>query len=152
MQAVTQFKQLGALGVERLQDLFAHIGRRFGRREMQERALQYVVGLLSPLERKNGWQLAEAAQHARPYSMQHLLDRAHWDADAVRDDLSDYIVETLGERDGVLVVDETGFIKKGASFGGGAAPVQRHRRAHRELPDRGLCGLRQCTWSCADGA
>ena len=112
-EAVTQLVQLGALWVAHLQDLFAHIGRRFGRREMQERALQYLVGLLSPLERKNGWQLAEAAQHTRPYSMQHLLDRAHWEADTVRNDLTDYIVETLGHSDGVLVVDETGFIKKG---------------------------------------
>ena len=82
-ESVTQLVQLGALWVAHLQDLFAHIGRRFGRREMQERALQYLVGLLSPLERKNGWQLAEAAQHTRPYSMQHLLDRAHWEADTV---------------------------------------------------------------------
>lgn len=112
-KTVTQLVQLGALWVEHLQDLFAHIGRRFGRREMQERALQYLVGLLSPLERKNGWQLAEAAQHMSPYSMQHLLDRAHWNVDTVRDDLTDYIVETLGHRNSVLVVDETGFIKKG---------------------------------------
>ena len=83
-QAVMQLVQLGARWVAHLQNLFARIGRRFGRREMQERALQYLVGLLSPLERKNGWQLAEAAQHITPYSMQHLLDRAHWNADTVR--------------------------------------------------------------------
>ena len=71
--------------------------------------------MLSPVERKNGWQLAEAAEHTAPYSLQHLLDRAPWDADAVRDDdLTDDVVEELGQRDGVLVVDETGFIKKGS--------------------------------------
>ena len=59
-----------------LEDLFAYVGHRFGRREMQERALDYLIGLLSPVERKNGWQLAEAAAHRSPYSVQHLLERA----------------------------------------------------------------------------
>jgi SRSO17 transposase len=72
------------------------------------------LGLLGAVERKNGWQLAEAAEHSTPYSLQHLLDRAPWDADAVRDDLTEYIVEELGDPNGVLVVDETGFLKKGS--------------------------------------
>jgi hypothetical protein len=71
---------------------------------MQQRAWEYLVGLLSPLERNNGWQLAEAAAHTTPYSMQHLLDRAPWDAEAVRDDLVDYVAVELGDPDGVLVV------------------------------------------------
>lgn len=104
--------------IAELEDLFAYIGHRFGRREMQERALDYLIGLLSPLERKNGWQLAEAADYPSPYSLQHLLDRAHWDADAVRDDLIDVAVEELGDPDGVLVVDETGFLKKGRHSAG----------------------------------
>jgi SRSO17 transposase len=110
---VRQYVEFGADWVEKLQCLFAHIGYRFGRVEMQQRAWEYLVGLLSPLERKNGWQLAEAAAHTTPYSMQHLLDRAAWDAEAVRDDLVDYVAVELGDPDGVLVVDETGFVKKG---------------------------------------
>jgi SRSO17 transposase len=98
-----------------LEDLFAYIGYRFGRREMRERALDYLIGLLSTVERKNGWQLAEAAAHAMPYSVQHLLDRAHWDCNALRDDLVDYLTQELGDKDGILVVDETGFLKKGQS-------------------------------------
>jgi SRSO17 transposase len=101
-----------------LEDLFAYIGYRFGRREMRERALDYLIGLLSMIERKNGWQLAEAAAHTMPYSIQHLLDRAHWDCDAVRDDLVDYLAQELGDEDGILVVDETGFLKKGQSSAG----------------------------------
>ena len=108
-----QFVQLGANWIEHLHCLLMQVGRRFGRREIQEHALEYLIGLLRPLERKNGWQLAEASEHATPYNMQYFLARARWDADTVRDDLTDYVAEELGEPDGVLVVDETGFIKKG---------------------------------------
>ena len=73
----------------------------------------YLRGLLSPVERKNGWQLAEQAGDATPYGVQHLLSTYVWDADLVRDDLRDYVVEHLGDVHGVLVVDETGFLKKG---------------------------------------
>ena len=65
------------------------------------------------MERKNGWQLAEQAGDATPYGVQHLLSTYVWDADLVRDDLRDYVVEHLGDVHGVLVVDETGFLKKG---------------------------------------
>src|SRR5919109_4003806 len=75
--------------------------------------MAYLRGLISPIERKNGWQLAEYAGEEQPYGMQHLLGRAVWSADAVRDDLRTYVVEHLGEADAVLVVDETGFLKKG---------------------------------------
>ena len=71
------------------------------------------VPWLSPVERKNGWQLAEQAGDATPYGVQHLLSTYVWDADLVRDDLRDYVVEHLGGVHGVLVVDETGFLKKG---------------------------------------
>ena len=98
--------------------LFARIGKRFVRREMQSRAKEYVKGLLSPAERKNGWQLSEAVERSEPYSIQHLLDRARWDADLVRDDLQAYAVDELGCKDGVLVVDETGFLKKGTHSAG----------------------------------
>lgn len=112
-EVARQYVELGVDWTEHLQCLFAHIRRRFGRVERQQRAWEYLVGLLSPVERKNGWQLAEAAAHTTPYSLQHLLDRAPWDADAVRDDLIAYVAGELGEPDGVLVVDETGFVKKG---------------------------------------
>jgi SRSO17 transposase len=75
--------------------------------------LSYLVGLLSPLERKNGWQLAEAAGASRPDSIQRLLNTAKWKADEVRDELWQYIVEHLGSTQAIVVLDETGFIKKG---------------------------------------
>lgn len=90
------------------------IGRRFARSEPRRRAVGYVRGLLSDAERKNGWQVAEHLGEATPDGVQHLLARADWDADAVRDDLLGYVGEHLGEADGVLIVDETGFLKKGA--------------------------------------
>jgi SRSO17 transposase len=89
------------------------IGGRFARSEPRRRALGYVRALLSGTERKNGWQLAEHLGDPTPDGVQHLLARAGWDADVVRDDLIGYVKEHLGHRDGVLVVDETGFLKKG---------------------------------------
>ena len=89
------------------------IAERFHRSEPRRRALDYLKGLLSPVERKNGWQLAEQAGDATPDGVQRLLSTYVWDADLVRDDLRDYVVEHLGQEDGVLVVDETGFLKKG---------------------------------------
>ena len=100
-----------AEGIERVHECIAG---RFRRPEPRRRALEYLRGLLSPVERKNGWQLAEQAGEATPDGVQRLLYNYRWDADLVRDDLRDYVVEHLGETDGVLVVDETGFLKKGA--------------------------------------
>jgi SRSO17 transposase len=85
----------------------------FVRQESHHRALTYMQGLMSPVERKNGWQVAEEMGEATPYAMQHLLDRARWDCDGVRDALRTYVRETLSSPDAVLVVDETGFLKKG---------------------------------------
>ena len=79
----------------------------------RQRALRYVQGLLAPLERKNGWQLAEAVGDSSPAAMQDFLARTRWDADAVRDDLQAYVIEQLSDDEAVLVLDETGFIKKG---------------------------------------
>ncbi len=84
------------------------------RQEARERIGVYLRVLLSPVERKNGWQVAEEAGEATPYAMQHLLDRAKWDPDGVRDELRSYVIETLGEEAAVLVMDETGFLKKGS--------------------------------------
>jgi len=85
----------------------------FARSEPRERAVGYLRGLLSDADRKNGWQLAEALGDPTPDGVQHLLSRAHWDADAVRDDLLGYVTAGLGHPAGVLIVDETGFLKKG---------------------------------------
>lgn len=95
------------------EEMQQRIGRRFARAEQRQRVGRYLKGLLSPVERKNGWQLAEHAGEARPYGMQRLLAGAKWDADAVRDDLRTYVVEHLGDPRAVLVIDETGFLKQG---------------------------------------
>jgi SRSO17 transposase len=109
---------LGLAAIERYadawKDLYARIGCRFVRAEARERAGRYLAGLLERVERKNGWQLAEAIGETGPRGVQRLLSAATWDTDGVRDDLRDYVVAHLGdEATGVLIVDETGFLKKG---------------------------------------
>ena len=99
---------------DEIESVGERIGSRFVRSEPRQRAVGYIRGLLSGTERKNGWQLAEHLGDPTPDGVQHLLARVGWDADAVRDDLLGYVTEHLGNPDGVLVVDETGFLKKGA--------------------------------------
>jgi SRSO17 transposase len=89
------------------------VGARFERAEPRKRAMRYIQGLMSDIARKNGWQLAEYAGEATPDGMQRLLSTAVWDVEGVRDDLRDYVVESLASVDGVLIVDESGFLKKG---------------------------------------
>ena len=101
-----------------LDELCTRIAARFSRIEPRRRARAYLQGLLAPLERKNGWHLAEAAGDASPDGVQDFLSRMHWDAEAVRDDLRAYAVEHLGDPDAVLVLDETGFVKKGSKSAG----------------------------------
>ena len=97
-----------------LGELHRRIGHRFARSEARERVKRYLLGLLGRVERKNGWQMAEAIGERDPQGVQRLLNSARWDADQVRHDLSEYVVEHLGdEESGVLNVDETGFLKKG---------------------------------------
>ncbi|HET7273455.1 MAG TPA: IS701 family transposase, partial [Rubrobacter sp.] len=97
-----------------LGELHRRIGHRFARSEARERVKRYLLGLLGHVERKNGWQMAEAIGEHDPQGVQRLLNSAKWDADAVRDDLREYALEHLAdERTGVLIVDETGFLKKG---------------------------------------
>ena len=98
---------------EGLEQLHTRIAPRFARSEQRNRVLAYLKGLLSPTKRKNGWQLAEQAGEKNPDGIQRLLNNALWHADLVRDDLREYVVEHLGEETAVLVVDETGFLKKG---------------------------------------
>src|SRR4051794_21029462 len=107
--------RIGLTAIERWSeawaDLHGRIAHRFARAEARDRAGRYLAGLLEPVQRKNGWQLAEAIGEAGPQGVQRLLNAAAWDADGVRDDLRDYVVEHLGdEATGVLVVDETGFL------------------------------------------
>jgi SRSO17 transposase len=97
------------------------VGSRFRRVEPRRRARAFVLGLLSELPRKNCWTIAGHAGDATPDGMQHLLARARWDADGVRDDLRGYVTAQLDDPDAVLVVDETGDLKKGT----GTAGVQR---------------------------
>jgi SRSO17 transposase len=97
-----------------LEELHSRIAHRFLRPEVRERAYRYLSGLLDDVGRKNSWQMAETIGERRPRGVQHLLNDARWDPHAVRDDLLEYVVEHLGdEHSGVLIVDETGFLKKG---------------------------------------
>lgn len=89
---------------------FAHL---FGRRERRETARQYLRGLLAPVQRKNCWQMAEAVGAANPQPLQRLLYSTPWDADQARDELQGFVIERFGEANGIGIVDETGFLKKG---------------------------------------
>lgn len=97
-----------------LDALHARIAKHFRRSEVRERAKRYLAGLLDRVERKNSWQLAEHLGELGPQGVQRLLNAASWDVDATRDDLREYVVEHLGDPAGVLIVDETGFLKKGS--------------------------------------
>lgn len=101
-----------------LNDLFLCVGHRFGRADLRSRMHDYVRALLGPVGRKNGWQLAEHAGHRTADGLQRLLNRATWNADDVRDDLHTYIADKLGEADGVLILDDSGFVKKGTTSAG----------------------------------
>lgn len=100
---------------------------RFARSELRESALAYIHGLIAPLERKNGWTLAEEAGHAGPDRIHRLLNPIDWDADQVLNDVRDYAIEHRGDPDAVLIVDDTGFLKKGLRSAG----VQRRAIADR---------------------
>jgi SRSO17 transposase len=92
---------------------FAYIAGRFGRVEPRRRARSYLLGLLADVETRSCWQLAEHAGETSPHGMQRLLSEAVWDADAVRDDLRRYVADQLGDPQGVLIIDDTGDLKKG---------------------------------------
>ena len=98
--------------------LHTRLAPRFARPEPRRRALRYVQGVLSCIERKNGWHLAEHAREANPYGMQRLLSSAVWDAGLVRDDLREYVLEQLGHHDAIVVIDETSFPKRGCKSAG----------------------------------
>src|SRR5918998_6058563 len=101
-----------------LDGLLARLGRLFVRAEPREQAGRYLEGLLGLVKRKNGWQLAEHLGDARPWRTQRVLSHVLWDEEAARDLCRDHVVEHLGAEDAVLVVDETGFLKKGRHSAG----------------------------------
>lgn len=114
--------QLDLLDVQRWRVYWAEIERRiatvFARSEPRTRAMAYLAGLLSPAERKNSWQLAEISGEQNPYGFQHLLGRADWDPESLRDRLRVYVTDYLHAPDAVGVIDETGFVKKGTHSAG----------------------------------
>ena len=99
---------------ELLEELLGRVAGRVGRADLRWRARAFVRGLLADLPRKNCWTIAEHAGDPTPDGMQHLLARAIWDEDKVRDDVRDYVVDQLGEEGATLVIDETGDLKKGS--------------------------------------
>jgi hypothetical protein len=98
--------------------MHGRIGRHFARSEPRDRAVSYVLGLLAPLDRKNGRRLADFAEESRPDGMQRLLTRARWNADAVRDELQDYVSERFGHPSAVLLLAEAAFEKRGSTSAG----------------------------------
>ena len=119
-------------------DVFARVAGRFAQACSRKRARAYLLGLLSRSERKNGWTIAEFAGDATPDGMQRLLNFYSWSADDVRDDLRDYVTAAMGDATGVLVPDETGFLKKGTKSAGcsGSTPARR-------------AGSRTASWECS---
>jgi SRSO17 transposase len=103
---------------DRLTGLMDGLRPRFSRSDLRQRAEDYLRGLLAQVGRKNSWQLAEATGAETPHGFQRLLGRAQWDANEVRDDLQSYVMKHLGDSQGVLIVDETGFLKKGNKSAG----------------------------------
>jgi len=101
-----------------LLEISERIGSHFRRAEARKRVGRYLHGLLMRVERRNGWQMAEELGEANAHGVQRLLEEADWDEEAVRDDLRAYVIEHLGEPGGILVVDETGFLKKGKKSAG----------------------------------
>ncbi|MYS24002.1 F5/8 type C domain-containing protein [Streptomyces sp. DvalAA-14] len=98
--------------------MLLRVGERVGRVEPRRHMRDYVRGLLGPVGRKNSWQIAEHAGHGSPYGLQRLLSWCQWEPDEIRDDLREYVAERLGQPDGVVIVDDTGFLKKGTVSAG----------------------------------
>src|SRR6266487_5289076 len=105
-------------GANVLAELSGRIGSHFRRAEVRKRVGRYLHGLFASVERKNGWQMAEELGEANAHGVQRLLEEADWDEEAVCDELRTYVIEQLGETGGILVVDETGFVKKGKKSAG----------------------------------
>jgi SRSO17 transposase len=115
MMAQTVDRKMLRSWTEELEAVGDRLSVHFARSEVRQRAQDYLRGLLSETERKNSWQLAEVVGNSTPYGIQHLLGRASWDADCLREDLREYVIEHLADSESTLIVDETGFIKKGTN-------------------------------------
>ena len=116
----TSVEQTLALWSAELQAVKAHVRRLFGHASVAASAAAFLDGLLGPERRKTGWMRAEAAGDPGPWRQQAVLGRGRWEAEALRDIVRDHALETLADPDAVLVVDETGFLKRGkASCGVG---------------------------------
>ena len=111
-------QRLAAAWARELEAVAARIGAFVPRPESRDRLGRFLRVTVAGETRRNGWQLAEAAAETTPYGMQRLVASAAWDVDGVRDDLRRYVVQALGTKDGVLIVDETGFLKKGTKSAG----------------------------------
>src|SRR5215210_7427101 len=138
---------------EELKRLHARIAHRFGRPEVRDRVERYLVGLLDSVARRTGRRMAQQIGEGRADSVQRLLNKARWDADAVRDDLRDYVLEHLGDASGVLVLIEIGFPKKGAKSAG----VERLRNSTTGRLENRQLGLFLAYasprgWACIDRA
>ncbi len=116
-QTEQEEKLLQQMG-EELAHVQARIGARFRRAEVRKRAGRFLEGLLAPVQRKNSWQMAEELGEDGPRGVQRLLREADWDEEGVRDDLQAYVTQHLGEAGGILVMDETGFLKNGKKSAG----------------------------------
>jgi SRSO17 transposase len=123
IESKEKLKEPGEELLEQLSKELAHvqegIGPHFRRAEVRKRAVRFLRGLFAPVERKNGWQMAEELGERGPRGVQRLLGEADWD------ELRRYVIEHLGEDDGILVVDETGFVKKGKKSAGVARQYSR---------------------------
>jgi SRSO17 transposase len=106
---------------------FARIAGRFKRREPRLQARSFLLSVLSDVDTRSCWQLAEQAGDTSPAAMQRLLAEAVWDADAVRDDVRGYVIDAIGDPGGVLILDDTGDLKRGSHSVGckGSTPVRR---------------------------
>ena len=128
---------------EGIEQVHSCIAGRFRRPEPRRRVLDYLRGLVSSVERKNGWQLAEQTGDATPDGVQRLLYNYRWDAGLVRDDMKSYVVEHLSAADAVLVVDETGFLKKGEKSVGCSGSTAGRRGGSRTVRLAFFSGLCQ---------
>src|ERR687884_110985 len=135
-----------------LDGLVERIAPRFRRVEPRRRVRAYLQGLLCPVERKNGWQLAENAGDRTPDGVQDFLARMRWDADQVRDDLQAYVMAQLGDLDAVLVLDETGFIKKDTKSAGVPAETVFATKPQlgRQMLARAFAAGVPCRWVTGD--
>jgi len=113
--------------LEQLEAGFAYVAGRFSRVEPRRQARAFLLGLLSDVDTRSCWQMAEQAGDGSPHAMQRLLGEAVWDADAVRDDVRGYVVDALGDPGGVLILDDTGDLKKGSARAASIAYAQHSR-------------------------